>query len=70
MIICSKEDEEKSHIISKLHLYRRPAVPGYDKDSFKQYLVSHYVHSEGEEEDQEPDVEDAEVYASTVDLNK
>lgn len=70
MIICSKEEEEKSHIISKLHLYRRLAAPSFTGDELKQYLVSHFVHPEGEEEGEELVEDSTELYASTVDLDK
>jgi hypothetical protein len=42
VIICSSLDEDKSLIISKLHLYRRPyGVP--DTDKCRQYLEKHFV---------------------------
>ena len=69
MIICSKEDEEKSHIISRLHLHKRSAVPTFDNDDFKNYLVSHFVHCEGELEDHQTNLRDTKVYASAVDPN-
>ena len=69
MIVCSKEDEEKSHIISKLHLYRRPVVPKLVDSECMEYLKSHFV--------QQPDVNCSEqviagdaVNASVVDPDK
>ena len=67
VIICSKEDEEKSHIISRLHLHKRPAVPSFSHDDFKKYLVSHFVHCEGEMDDRQTNPQDTKVYASAVD---
>ena len=67
MIVCSKEDEEKSHIISRLHLHKRPAVPRFSHDDFKQYLVSHFVNCEGEIKDHQTYLQDTKVYASAVD---
>ena len=44
MIVCSGEDKEKSHIISKLHLYRRPVVPKLVDSECREYLKSHFIH--------------------------
>lgn len=42
-IICSNEEESKSHFISKLHLFRRPFVPPTDIQRFKHYLASKFT---------------------------
>ena len=44
MIICSSQDEEKSPIISKLHLYRRPYGLSTDPTKYKEYLEKHFVN--------------------------
>ena len=66
MIVCSKEDE-KSHLISRLYLHKRSAVPTFGNDDLKQYLVSHFVHCEGELEDHQTNPRDTKLYASAVD---
>ena len=43
MVICSSHEEEKSHIISKLHLYRRPYAISYQISKYRQYLRQHFV---------------------------
>ena len=40
VIVSSNEEEEMSHFISKLHLYRRPFIPLNDLNEFKHYLAS------------------------------
>ena len=42
MIVCSKEYEEKSQMITRLHLYRRPDVPKVDETDYMEYLLSHF----------------------------
>ena len=44
VIICSNEEEEKSHFISKLHLSRRPFIPRKDFEEYKKYLSIHYTN--------------------------
>ena len=43
VVICSKEDEEKSHIISRLHNSKRPVVPKLDEDICRVYLKAHFT---------------------------
>lgn len=43
MIICSNEDEEKSHVITKLHSYRRPFPVTMDSEQCKRYLKAHFT---------------------------
>ena len=43
MIICSNEDEDKSHIISKLQFYRRPFTTLHSVQTFSQYLITHFI---------------------------
>ena len=43
VIICSNEDEDKSHIISKLQFYRRPFTTLHSVQTFSQYLITHFI---------------------------
>ena len=43
VIICSNEEEEKSHIISKLHTHRRPFAQICDTDQCQSYLKDHFT---------------------------
>ena len=43
VVICSKEDEDKSHIISRLHTFRRPVVPSLDENECRKYLEAHFT---------------------------
>ena len=43
MIICSNEEEEKSHFISKLHLFRRHFVTRTDLQEYRRYLTEHFT---------------------------
>ena len=43
VIICSSQDEEKTPIISKLHLHRRPYVVSSDINKYKTYLRKHFI---------------------------
>ena len=43
MIICSSQDEEKTPIISKLHLHRRPFVVSPNVSKYRAYLRKHFV---------------------------
>ena len=45
-MICSSHEEDKSPIISKLHLYRRPYVVPADINKYRAYLRSHFVDEE------------------------
>lgn len=42
VIICSSEEEEKSHLISKLHFYRRPYPAMLPDTKFAEYLMGHF----------------------------
>ena len=44
VIICSNEQEEKSHFISKLYHFRRPYMPGIDKNDYRKYLYLHFTN--------------------------
>ena len=43
MIICSNEEEEKSHFISKLHHFRRPFIPRIDLQEYRNFLAIHFT---------------------------
>ena len=43
MIICSNEEEEKSHIISKLHSCKRPFAQTLDSEQCQHYLKTHFT---------------------------
>ena len=45
VIICSNEDEDKSHMVSKLQLYRRPLITVYSDREFAIYLKNHFTTS-------------------------
>ena len=42
VIICSNEEEGKSHVISKLQFYRRPYSALPPDASFAEYLLGHF----------------------------
>ena len=42
VIICSNEDEERSHVISELQFYRRPYSATQPDSAFAEYLMSHF----------------------------
>ena len=42
MIICSNEEEEKSHFIAKLYLFRRPVIPRHEIQEYTDYLAFHF----------------------------
>ena len=43
VVICSKEDEQKSRIISRLHLHKRPVEPMLSESQGRKYLKGHFV---------------------------
>jgi len=43
-IICSFEDEERAHIISKLHQYRREYPPLPTSNEIALYLKRHFIN--------------------------
>ena len=46
VIICSSSNEEKSQIISKLHLYRRPYGVSTNPAEYRKYLETHFIDKE------------------------
>jgi len=63
VIICNDEEERKSHIISKLYLYRRPYMPTItDDENYRKYLADHCKDKMM--------VSDTRISASTVDYEK
>lgn len=51
MIICSNEDEERSHFIAKLHLFRKPFLPKCDLEEYRKYLAAKFTAQSEEIED-------------------
>lgn len=43
VIVCSNEEEEMSHFISKLHLFRRPFIPRSDPKDYRNYLIAKFT---------------------------
>lgn len=71
MIVCSKEDEEKSHILSRMHLHKRTfTVSGVNSHELKQYLTNHFVSREKEAQYQRNEENGSKVYASAVDSDQ
>ena len=46
VIICSNIDEEKSHIISMLHVYRKHYIFPRDCEKYRKYLRKHFMNDE------------------------
>ena len=67
MIICSNEDEEKSHIVSKLQLSRKQYTTFTDTSKFQRYLRSHFTHAVETDSQQQYS---AAMAASVVDCEK
>ena len=62
VIVCSDEDLDKSHMISKLQFFKQQLETFHHDDDYKQYLKSHFV--------QNPNILGRRVPASTVDREK
>ena len=60
MIVCSSEDQDKSHIIAKLQIYKRPFSIVYNMVEFSRYLIQHFT-------DWPKSCDDSKVLASAVD---
>ena len=43
VIICSNEDEDKSHIISRLNTHRKHFTALHDDRKFQEYLKTHFT---------------------------
>ena len=43
VIICSLEDEERAHVVSKLHQYRREYPPLPSNTEIAAYLNKHFI---------------------------
>ena len=69
VIICSNEDEEKSHFISKLHLFKRTHIPPSDIQLYRKYLITHFTNQTLNEEASATQY-DASLSASIVDNDK
>ena len=64
MVVCSNQKEEKSHIISKLHLYRRPYTVPSQITKYQQYLQQHFMATG------EPQLQTKAVLALEVDCER
>ena len=62
VIICSDEDLDKSHMISKLQLFKRQLETFHSDNDYCSYLKSHFV--------QKPVTSGRRTLASTVDREK
>ncbi len=69
MIICSNEEEVKSHFISKLCHFRRPYVPRIDLEEYRKYLANHFLNR-AQEIDQPDFQADSCMAASSVDYEQ
>ncbi len=67
VVICSNEEVDKCHIISRLHIYRRAVNPELKVESCRDYLQAHFVPPM---ELDSRSIPMADLYASTVDPNK
>ena len=65
VILCSKEGEDKSHIVSKLLLHKKSIILKHSQEEYQAYLKNHFICGEGESLSQAtPDA------ASVVDCDK
>jgi hypothetical protein len=63
VIVCSKEGEDKSHIVSKLLLHRKSIVLKHSQEDYQTYLKNHFI-CEADGDSISPDA------ASVVDCDK
>lgn len=45
MIVCSKEGEDKSHIVSKLLLHKRSIILKHNNKECQSYLRGHFIQA-------------------------
>ena len=43
VILCSKEGEDKSHIVSKLLLHKKSIILKHSQEEYQTYLMNHFV---------------------------
>ena len=67
MIVCSKTESDVSPFISKLHLHKRLTIPQFNDVECKEYLQSHFMHTD---EQEELTTTHSELHASCVDTNR
>ena len=60
VIICSKDSEDKSFIISKLILHKKSFIIKHSDEQYQKYLKHHFVNSNG----------DLQACASAVDIER
>ena len=46
VIICSSEDEDRAHVVSKFHQYRREYPPLPPTDEIASYLKMHFINQD------------------------
>ena len=65
VILCSKEGEDKSHMVSKLLLHKKSVVLKHSQKDYQKYLRDHFICGAGDSLSQAtPDT------ASVVDRDK
>ncbi len=69
MIVCSNEEENKSHILSRLHSYRRAVNPELEIDNCKCYLQKHFTSPVSMDSENQV-ISTPDLYASAVDSEK
>ena len=60
VIICSKDGENKSYIISKLILHKKSFIIKHSVEQYQKYLKYHFTNSSS----------GAQAYASVVDIER
>ena len=48
VILCSKEGEDKSHIVSKLLLHKKSIVLKHSQEEYQAYLKNHFICGAGQ----------------------
>lgn len=48
VILCSKEGEDKSHLVSKLLLHKKSIVLKHSQEEYRTYLRDHFICGAGD----------------------
>lgn len=64
VIVCSKDEDEKSYVISKLHQFNKPFVFEFDQLQYQEYLKRHFQAFSANSEFDSASVVDYEKYAT------
>jgi hypothetical protein len=67
VIVCSKEGEDKSHIVSKLLLHKRSIVLKHD-DKCQSYLRGHFIQAGGSTQAMNASIVDLEKWVKFINL--